>query len=131
MLATASTQSCAVTRSAFTGITAYRIVTHMASQHTKITAAVACLLLGILAVLLLTIPTEDLYEPPDYMYGIVLDAGSSHTTLYIYKWPADKQNGTGIVTQHSECHVKGGGISSYAGLDGGAAGSLQACLDDA
>ncbi|KAI1882548.1 hypothetical protein AGOR_G00251880 [Albula goreensis] len=131
MLATASTQSCAVTRSAFTGISAYRIVTHMASQHTKITAAVACLLLGILAVLLLTVPTEDLYEPPDYMYGIVLDAGSSHTTLYIYKWPADKQNGTGIVTQHSECHVKGGGISSYAGLDGGAAGSLQACLDDA
>ncbi|KAG9331751.1 hypothetical protein JZ751_017267 [Albula glossodonta] len=62
-----ATQSCAVTRSAFTGITAYRIVTHMASQHTKITAAVACLLLGILAVLLLTIPTEDLYEPPDYM----------------------------------------------------------------
>lgn len=40
-------------------------------------------------------------------YGIVLDAGSSHTALYIYKWPADKQNGTGVVTQHRECHVKG------------------------
>lgn len=41
-------------------------------------------------------------------YGIVLDAGSSHTALYVYKWPADKQNGTGVVTQHSECHVNGG-----------------------
>lgn len=40
-------------------------------------------------------------------YGIVLDAGSSHTALYIYKWPADKQNGTGVVTQHSECDVNG------------------------
>lgn len=40
-------------------------------------------------------------------YGIVLDAGSSHTAMYIYRWPADKLNGTGVVTQHSECHVKG------------------------
>lgn len=37
----------------------------------------------------------------------MLDAGSSHTALYIYKWPAGKENGTGVVTQHSECHVKG------------------------
>uniref|UniRef100_A0A8C6S3R8 Ectonucleoside triphosphate diphosphohydrolase 2b n=1 Tax=Neogobius melanostomus TaxID=47308 RepID=A0A8C6S3R8_9GOBI len=64
-------------------------------------------------------------------YGIVLDAGSSHTALFIYKWRADKQNGTGIVTQHSECHVKGGGISSYAGEHGGAARSLEPCLDQA
>lgn len=40
-------------------------------------------------------------------YGIVLDAGSSHTSLFIYKWPADKQNGTGVVTQHGECHAEG------------------------
>lgn len=42
-----------------------------------------------------------------FQYGIILDAGSSHTSMFIYKWPADKQNGTGIVTQHSECHAKG------------------------
>lgn len=64
-------------------------------------------------------------------YGVVLDAGSSHTTMFIYKWPADKLNGTGIVTQHSECHVKGGGISSYAGQRGGAARSLESCLEQA
>uniref|UniRef100_A0A3B5LL98 Ectonucleoside triphosphate diphosphohydrolase 2a, tandem duplicate 2 n=1 Tax=Xiphophorus couchianus TaxID=32473 RepID=A0A3B5LL98_9TELE len=66
-----------------------------------------------------------------YVYGIVLDAGSSHTSMFIYKWPADKQNGTGIVTQHSECHAKGGGISSYAGKPGDAAKSLEECMNHA
>lgn len=40
-------------------------------------------------------------------YGIVLDAGSSHTNLYIYKWPAEKENDTGVVQQLKECQVKG------------------------
>uniref|UniRef100_A0A3Q0RXF1 Ectonucleoside triphosphate diphosphohydrolase 2 n=1 Tax=Amphilophus citrinellus TaxID=61819 RepID=A0A3Q0RXF1_AMPCI len=66
-----------------------------------------------------------------FQYGIVLDAGSSHTSMFIYKWPADKQNNTGIVTQHKECHVEGGGISSYAGKLGGAAKSLEKCLEQA
>ncbi|EGV99254.1 Ectonucleoside triphosphate diphosphohydrolase 1 [Cricetulus griseus] len=47
-------------------------------------------------------------------YGIVLDAGSSHTNLYIYKWPAEKENDTGVVYQLEECQVKGPGISKYA-----------------
>ncbi|XP_047236313.1 ectonucleoside triphosphate diphosphohydrolase 2-like isoform X2 [Girardinichthys multiradiatus] len=51
--------------------------------------------------------------------------------MYIYKWPAGKQNGTGIVTQHSECEVQGGGISSYAGKHGGAAKSLEGCMKHA
>jgi len=42
-----------------------------------------------------------------FQYGIVLDAGSSHTSMFIYKWPADKQNGTGIVSEHSKCRVNG------------------------
>ncbi|TKS84198.1 Ectonucleoside triphosphate diphosphohydrolase 2 [Collichthys lucidus] len=92
---------------------------------------IALLVFGLVAILLLTVPIEDVQEAPGFMYGIVLDAGSSHTALYIYKWPADKQNGTGVVTQHSECHVKGGGISSYAGQQGAAGQSLEACLDQA
>uniref|UniRef100_A0A8C9RTP2 Ectonucleoside triphosphate diphosphohydrolase 2 n=1 Tax=Scleropages formosus TaxID=113540 RepID=A0A8C9RTP2_SCLFO len=68
-------------------------------------------------------------SPPQY--GIVLDAGSSHTTMYIYKWQADKQNGTGVVTSHSECHPEGGGISSYAGMQGAAGHSLELCLEKA
>lgn len=97
----------------------------------RLLPALLLLLLGLAALLLLTIPAEDVPERPGFMYGIVLDAGSSHTALYIYKWPADKQNGTGVVTQHNECHVKGGGISSYAGQQGAAGQSLEACLDQA
>ncbi|KAM8761447.1 ectonucleoside triphosphate diphosphohydrolase 2-like [Acanthopagrus schlegelii] len=93
--------------------------------------AVVLLILAVVGLLLLVLPTKVAEMPPEHMYGIVLDAGSSHTSMYIYKWPADKQNGTGIVTQHSECDVKGGGISSYAGVPGGAAKSLEACLEQA
>lgn len=37
----------------------------------------------------------------------MLDAGSSHTSLYIYKWPAEKENDTGVVSQVEECKLKG------------------------
>ncbi|XP_072521032.1 ectonucleoside triphosphate diphosphohydrolase 2-like [Salminus brasiliensis] len=100
-------------------------------QHCRLVVPLAVLLLGVVGILLLAINTEDIEEPPQHMYGIVLDAGSSHTAMFIYKWPADKQNGTGIVSQHSECHVKGGGISSYAGSKGGAAHSLVECMEHA
>ncbi|XP_041854851.1 ectonucleoside triphosphate diphosphohydrolase 2-like [Melanotaenia boesemani] len=93
--------------------------------------SVLLLVLALVGILLVVLPTKQMETPPDNMYGIVLDAGSSHTSMYVYKWPADKQNGTGIVTQHSECDVKGPGISSYAGKHGGAAKSLEACLDKA
>ncbi|CAO2633175.1 Ectonucleoside triphosphate diphosphohydrolase 3, partial [Lemmus lemmus] len=46
-------------------------------------------------------------------YGIVLDAGSSRTTVYVYQWPAEKENNTGVVSQTFKCSVKGSGISSY------------------
>ncbi|XP_053337084.1 ectonucleoside triphosphate diphosphohydrolase 2-like [Clarias gariepinus] len=100
-------------------------------QSCRIIVSVAMLLLATVGILLLAINTEDVKEPGDYMYGIVLDAGSSHTAMFIYKWPADKQNDTGIVSQHSECHVKGGGISSYMGKRGEAARSLELCMEKA
>ncbi|TRY55972.1 hypothetical protein DNTS_018855 [Danionella cerebrum] len=49
-------------------------------------------------------------------YGIVLDAGSSRTTVYLYEWPAEKENNTGVVTQNTKCQVEGPGISDL-GLD--------------
>jgi len=38
-----------------------------------------------------------------FQYGVGLDAGSSHTLLYVYKWPAQKHDGTGIVEQVLKC----------------------------
>ncbi|XP_076005582.1 ectonucleoside triphosphate diphosphohydrolase 2-like [Genypterus blacodes] len=93
--------------------------------------AAALLALSVVGIILLVPTTIEVMKPPENMYGIVIDAGSSHTSMYIYKWPADKQNGTGVVTQHSQCHVEGGGISSYAGSRGGAARSLEPCLEHA
>ncbi|XP_037609743.1 ectonucleoside triphosphate diphosphohydrolase 2 isoform X1 [Sebastes umbrosus] len=111
--------------------TLLRLSGFMAQRSAHHIVPILLLVFGLVAILLLTIPTEDVLEAPGFMYGIVLDAGSSHTALYIYKWPADKQNGTGVVTQHTECHVKGGGISSYAGQIGAAGQSLEACLNQA
>ncbi|XP_045150926.1 ectonucleoside triphosphate diphosphohydrolase 3, partial [Echinops telfairi] len=53
-------------------------------------------------------------NPASKQYGIVLDAGSSRTTVYVYQWPAEKENNTGVVNQTLRCSVKGSGISSYA-----------------
>ncbi|NWW83786.1 ENTP8 diphosphohydrolase, partial [Rhynochetos jubatus] len=64
-------------------------------------------------------------------YGLVFDAGSTHTALYIYRWPADKENGTGVVSQVETCAVSGPGISSYADNPAGAGASLKPCLDKA
>ncbi|XP_036395718.1 ectonucleoside triphosphate diphosphohydrolase 3 [Megalops cyprinoides] len=53
------------------------------------------------------------YESPGLRYGIVLDAGSSRTTVYLYQWPAEKENNTGVVNQTLRCLVDGPGISSF------------------
>lgn len=77
-------------------------------------------------------------DPTPYpQYGIVLDAGSSHTSMFIYKWPADKENDTGIVGQHSSCDVRGEGppsarcapalMPTHCRASGRAARSLAGC----
>ncbi|KAK0679217.1 ENTP8 diphosphohydrolase, partial [Pygoscelis papua] len=63
--------------------------------------------------------------------GLAFDAGSTHTALYVYRWPADKENGTGIISQVEACTVSGPGISSYADDPAGAGASLKPCLDKA
>ncbi|KAM4624168.1 ectonucleoside triphosphate diphosphohydrolase 1 isoform 2-T5 [Polymixia lowei] len=68
---------------------------------------------------------------PKFKYGIVLDAGSSHTALYIYEWPAEKDNNTGRVEQIHSCKVKGPGISSYDSAPWKAGESLTVCMEDA
>lgn len=45
----------------------------------------------------------------------MLDAGSSHTAVFIYKWPADKENDTGVVSEHSMCDVEGKGCPGCGG----------------
>lgn len=72
--------------------------------------------------------TQNKPLPENVKYGIVLDAGSSHTNLYIYKWPAEKENDTGVVQQLEECQVKGPGISKYAQKTDEIAAYLAECM---
>ncbi|XP_053778386.1 ectonucleoside triphosphate diphosphohydrolase 1 isoform X2 [Desmodus rotundus] len=75
--------------------------------------------------------TQNKTLPENVKYGIVLDAGSSHTTLYIYKWPAEKENDTGVVNQIYECKVKGPGISQYAHKTSDLVIYLTTCMERA
>ncbi|XP_060104838.1 ectonucleoside triphosphate diphosphohydrolase 3 isoform X2 [Heteronotia binoei] len=66
---------------------------------------------------------------PGLKYGIVLDAGSTRTTVYIYEWPAEKENNTGVVSQTFKCNVKGPGISSYGSNPQEIAKPIDDCMD--
>uniref|UniRef100_A0A668AXE5 Ectonucleoside triphosphate diphosphohydrolase 3 n=1 Tax=Myripristis murdjan TaxID=586833 RepID=A0A668AXE5_9TELE len=49
-------------------------------------------------------------------YGIVIDSGSSRSTVYLYEWPGEKKNETGVVKEVLHCRVAGNGISDM-GVD--------------
>ncbi|XP_061633175.1 ectonucleoside triphosphate diphosphohydrolase 3 [Phyllopteryx taeniolatus] len=44
-------------------------------------------------------------------YGIVIDSGSSRSNIYLYEWPGEKENETGVVTEKLNCKVSGVPIS--------------------
>ncbi|NXK94788.1 ENTP8 diphosphohydrolase, partial [Formicarius rufipectus] len=91
----------------------------------------ALVALSIIALVLSLVKVEDVTLPPTVKYGIVFDAGSSHTALFVYEWDSDKENDTGVVSQTLSCDVQGPGISSYANNPPKAGDSLRECLDKA
>ncbi|KAJ7409958.1 Ectonucleoside triphosphate diphosphohydrolase 2 [Pitangus sulphuratus] len=98
----------------------------------RLAALLLLLALGcLLGILLLLLGSGDTRGPPGFKYGIVLDAGSSHTAMFVYKWPADKENDTGVVSEHGMCDVEGPGISSYSSNPPAAGTSLEQCLNQA
>ncbi|XP_075948986.1 ectonucleoside triphosphate diphosphohydrolase 1 [Anarhichas minor] len=99
--------------------------------HTPVTIIIT--VIGVIAIVAL-VTVAVLQNRPlsqKYKYGIVLDAGSSHTALYIYEWPAEKDNNTGRVEQKHSCKVDGPGISSYASAPLNAGKSLRECMQKA
>ncbi|XP_057681424.1 ectonucleoside triphosphate diphosphohydrolase 1 isoform X2 [Corythoichthys intestinalis] len=94
---------------------------------------VAVAVIGVIAVVVLVaiLVVQNMPLSQKYKYGIVLDAGSSHTTVFIYEWPAEKDNNTGRAQQKHACNVKGKGISSYAETPWKAGQSLRECMQEA
>ncbi|KAL6457905.1 hypothetical protein MHYP_G00331350 [Metynnis hypsauchen] len=89
--------------------------------------AVACM--TIIALILSLVKHQTVDPPYLTQYGMVFDAGSTHTSLFLYQWPGNKENNTGVVSQKLTCDVKGDGISSYVTNPPGAGQSLRECLD--
>ncbi|XP_068180843.1 ectonucleoside triphosphate diphosphohydrolase 3 [Antennarius striatus] len=77
-------------------------------------AGVVFLLLGSIAALVAVAVIQDKWSLKEYSseYGIVIDAGSSRSTVYVYDWPGEKENETGVVTELMNCKVAGEGIST-------------------
>ncbi|XP_063736272.1 ectonucleoside triphosphate diphosphohydrolase 3 isoform X2 [Eleginops maclovinus] len=76
-------------------------------------AGVLLLLLASIAALVAVAVIQDTwgFKEYSYEYGIVIDSGSSRSSVYLYKWPGEKENETGVVTEEMNCRVAGDGIS--------------------
>lgn len=65
----------------------------------------------------------------EFEYGIVFDAGSSHTHMYIYQWNGGKLNGTAVAKQIYKCKAKA--LSTFESHPYDAGTSLIPCLSNA
>ncbi|XP_034553990.1 ectonucleoside triphosphate diphosphohydrolase 3 [Notolabrus celidotus] len=76
-------------------------------------ALVVLILLASIAALVAVAVIQDTWGTKEYMmeFGIVIDSGSSRSNVYLYEWPGEKQNETGVVTEKTNCRVDGDGIS--------------------
>ncbi|XP_022286416.2 ectonucleoside triphosphate diphosphohydrolase 8-like [Crassostrea virginica] len=92
--------------------------------------AAACLLVGVVGLVVINILHHKDREP-DYSYGVVLDAGSSHTQLFVYQWDTNCPHETALAHQVHSCRVQGPGISSYEEDPPALRPHLQVCLQEA
>ncbi|XP_070768091.1 ectonucleoside triphosphate diphosphohydrolase 3 [Enoplosus armatus] len=76
-------------------------------------AGVLFLLLASIAALVAVAIIQDTWRSKEYTleYGIVIDSGSSRSNVYLYEWPGEKENETGVVTEIINCKVAGVAIS--------------------
>lgn len=86
---------------------------------------------GLTMLILILVKATNVLLPADTKFGILFDAGSSHTSLFVYQWPANKEKDTGVVSQALTCQVEGPGISSYTSDPTQAGESLKSCLQEA
>lgn len=90
----------------------------------------ACLVVGLIGLVVINVLHHKDGEP-DYSYGVVLDAGSSHTELFVYKWNTNRHLETALANQIHSCRVSGLGISSYEDDPPALRPNLEVCLREA
>ncbi|XP_028926940.1 ectonucleoside triphosphate diphosphohydrolase 3 [Ornithorhynchus anatinus] len=100
-------------------------------SRTPVIVALVLLLVSVVVLVTITLVQINQRETlsPGLKYGIVLDAGSSRTTAYVYQWPAEKENNTGVVNQTFKCSVKGSGISSYGNNPQDVPKAIEVCME--
>ncbi|XP_028282269.1 ectonucleoside triphosphate diphosphohydrolase 3 [Parambassis ranga] len=76
-------------------------------------AVVLLLLLASIAAIVTIAVIQDNWMTKEYgtEFGIVIDSGSSRSNVYVYKWPGEKENETGVVSEALNCKVTGIAIS--------------------
>ncbi|XP_070539561.1 ectonucleoside triphosphate diphosphohydrolase 8-like [Ptychodera flava] len=91
---------------------------------------ITCLLIGVIGIVVFSVAqyTGDMNVPD--AYGLVWDAGSSASRLYIYSWPVNKQYSTALVSEIDRCQAEGEGLSSYLDDPAGAGRSLEKCMNE-
>ncbi|WAR22009.1 ENTP1-like protein [Mya arenaria] len=92
--------------------------------------AAVSLLIGGVGITAITIMFTRNGETP-YQYGVVLDAGSSHTQLFVYRWEGGKLENTAQARQIFDKPVQGSGLTSYENNISALAGPLSDCLQEA
>ncbi|XP_023820365.1 ectonucleoside triphosphate diphosphohydrolase 3 [Oryzias latipes] len=78
---------------------------------------VVLLLLTSIAALIAVAVIQHTWRSEQYSpeYGIVIDSGSSRSTMFLYEWPGEKENETGVVKEKTECKVNAIPISEMTG----------------
>ncbi|XP_059829127.1 ectonucleoside triphosphate diphosphohydrolase 3 isoform X2 [Hypanus sabinus] len=95
-----------------------------------ILAAIIILLSSVIAIMVIAVMHfKNDTIPVGLKYGIVFDAGASSTTVYVYYWPAEKENNTGVVSEKYKCKIEGSAISDFDYNPAKAASSLEQCLN--
>ena len=89
-------------------------------------SSISCLLAGIV----LVITGSALYRDKTYpeRHGVVIDAGSSHTSTFLYSWPGELEEGNAVVEEVDECYVDRG-IDSFSEDPEGVRDFLEVCLN--
>ncbi|RDD38818.1 Ectonucleoside triphosphate diphosphohydrolase 1 [Trichoplax sp. H2] len=103
-------------------------------QPTKKTCLCLALILGILGIIgiiTFSVLHQRKIAVIPRQFGVVIDAGSTHTQANLYSWPALKINCTGVISRLASIKCAGSGIADYGSHPGDLVMPLLSCISKA